>query len=575
MRKIFQVLCVMLLIVSILPKATMATAVKHDFQHVNELSTWLWDTARIVSESEEVIHNLVNEGVSDLYLQVNATIETAYYQQFISKASSNGIRVHALDGAPSWVAGQKGINEQQVFTDWLVNYQSVVSSDERFVGIHLDVEPYEHPNYEKNPNNYFKNYQTMIVQFEQIANTMGLEFGIDIPFWYYGVTYNNIYGKGNIAEFLSQHVKNISIMAYRDSANGSNGHDGINQIASAQMDLFEKYNVKGTIAVETGRLTDDSQYVTFYEEDKEYFYEQLDAVYQNYKNHPAFNGIAIHHYGSWMDMKAPKIPLSTWLWDTAKIVSEPDIVISNLVQHDVSDVYLQINEKVELPYYQYFINKAATNGIQVHALDGAPTWIAGQKGISQQEAFLEWLVNYQKAASPSERFVGIHLDVEPYQHPKYEERVNNFFKNYQAMVVTFREHADSMGMEFGLDIPFWYYGVMYNNVYGKGNIAEFLSNHVENIAIMAYRDSANGSNGNDGIIAISAAQMKIFEQHNVKTTIAVETGKLNDESKYLTFYEEGKDYLTSEVNKVYEHYKDHPAFNGMAIHYYDSWMDLK
>ncbi|WP_317645919.1 hypothetical protein [Sporosarcina sp. GW1-11] len=553
----------------------MASEIKQGFQNVNELSTWVWDTARIVSEPDTVINNLVDNKVSDVYLQVNSDIEHSYYQEFISKATIKGIRVHALDGAPSWIAGQKGLKEQQVFTDWLVNYQAIASGNEQFVGIHLDVEPYGHPNYEARANAFFKNYQTMIIDFKEKANAMGLEFGIDIPFWFYGVKYNNIYGKGNIAEFLSQHVKNISIMAYRDSANDSNGHDGIISIAAAQMDLFEKYNVKGTIAVETGRLTDDTQFVTFYEEDKDYFYSQLDLVYDHYKDHPAFNGIAIHHYGSWMDMKSPQVPLATWLWDTARIVSEPDTIVSNLVTHEVSDVYLQVNEKIEISYYQYFISKATANGIRVHALDGAPSWVAGQKGLSQQQAFTEWLVNYQNIASASERFVGIHLDVEPYQHPKYEQRAKNFFKNYQTMIVTFRGQADSMGLDFGVDIPFWYYGVEYNNIYGKGNIAEFLGQHVENISIMAYRDSANGSGGNDGIIDISAAQMRLFEQYNVKTTIAVETGKLNDESKFLTFYEEGKDYLYSEMDIVYNHYKDHPAFNGMAIHYYDSWMDMK
>jgi len=31
-------------------------------------------------------------------------------------------------------------------------------------------------------------------------------------------------------------------------------------------------------------------------------YQQLDLVYHSYKNNPAFNGIAIHYFDSWMSM---------------------------------------------------------------------------------------------------------------------------------------------------------------------------------------------------------------------------------------------------------------------------------
>lgn len=284
-----------------LPKSVVASSeTPNDFHNVNELSTWLWDTTRIVSETDVIIRNLVDHKVTDLFLQVNADIEIKNYQDFISKASKNGIRVHALDGAPSWVAGQKGLTQQQQFTDWLVRYQAASKINEQFLGIHIDVEPYGHADYEGKKKLFIKNYQTLIMAFRDQADAMGLEFGIDIPFWYYGVNYNNIYGQGNIAEFLSKNVKNISIMAYRDSANASNGNDGIIAIAAAQMKLFEKYNVKGTIAVETGRLTEDTQFVTFYEESNEYLYQELNTVYEHYKNHPAFNGIAIHYYESWM-----------------------------------------------------------------------------------------------------------------------------------------------------------------------------------------------------------------------------------------------------------------------------------
>ena len=166
------------------------------------------------------------------------------------------------------------------------------------------MEPYENNQYTSNTNGVLERYQTFILKFKKQAVSSKLEFGIDIPFWFYGVNYNTKYGTGNVAEWLCENIKDISIMAYRETAykNTVTGQDGIIEIAAAQMKLFNKYNVKGTIAVETGRLNDAISFVTFYEEGQAYMNQQLDLVYESYKNNPAFTGIAIHHFDSWMSM---------------------------------------------------------------------------------------------------------------------------------------------------------------------------------------------------------------------------------------------------------------------------------
>ncbi|OPH53507.1 hypothetical protein BC351_06480 [Paenibacillus ferrarius] len=298
MKKFIHIVCGVFLIFLAFPGMAAADS-KFAFQNSTNLSTWLWDTSEIVSDQDSIINNLVNNNIKVLLLQIDTTLEQKYYKEFISKATANGISVHALDGAPGWVANN-GVTLQQNFLKWLINYQEFAPSNEKFRGIHLDVEPYEHEQYEDNTNKFLEEYQSMMMTFRNQANQLELEFGIDIPFWFYGVQYNTKYGSGNIAEWLCKYVEFISIMAYRDSASGT---DGIMGISAAEMKLFEKYNVKGTIAVETGRLADEYQYVTFYEEGKAYMDQQLEHVYQNYKANPAFHGIAIHHYDSWMKMK--------------------------------------------------------------------------------------------------------------------------------------------------------------------------------------------------------------------------------------------------------------------------------
>ncbi|MDQ0114930.1 hypothetical protein [Paenibacillus harenae] len=180
--------------------------------------------------------------------------------------------------------------------------------------------------------------------------------------------------------------------------------------------------------------------------------------------------------------------------------------------------------------------------------------------------------NYQASASRNEQFKGIHLDVEPYEHEQYEEHMDDFIKRYQSMMIEFSTQSEKLGIEFGIDIPFWFYGVMYDNPYGTGNVAEWLCQIVKSITIMAYRDTAAGDNS---IISISTKEMDLFAQYNVKGTIAVETGRLADEYKFVTFYEENLKYMNQQLSMVYEHYESHPAFNGIAIHHYDSWLKMK
>ncbi|WP_049681302.1 hypothetical protein [Peribacillus loiseleuriae] len=296
MKKLIHLLCGIFLMLHVFPGMAVAADSKYTYQNSTNLSTWLWDTSRIVSEPDTVINNLVLHHVNDLFLQIDTTIEQQVYREFISKATVNGIRIHALDGAPEWLTDQK---MQNAFLKWLNSYQKAALADEKFKGIHLDVEPYEHEQYEVKPHDLLVRYQSMMITMRNQANTLNLEFGIDIPFWFYGVMYNNKYGKGNMAEWLCKHVEFITIMAYRDTGAGT---DGIIGISAAEMKLFHKYNVKGTIAVETGRLAEDYKFVTFYEEGKDYLYEQLNLVYKHYNAEPALYGIAIHHYDSWMAM---------------------------------------------------------------------------------------------------------------------------------------------------------------------------------------------------------------------------------------------------------------------------------
>lgn len=297
MKKLKTLVVFLLCFILAMPTAVAKAQTSQTLPQNTPISTWLWNTREIVDNSDKIIQFLTANNVSAVYLQVDYNLNVDYYKNFINKASINNIKIHALDGSPDW-ASDGGSKFYNSFFTWLGKYQQGASVNEKFSGVHLDVEPYLNSQYNKAQNRILQNYQDYIIAAVSSSSNLNLEFAIDIPFWFYGTQYKNKHGKGNIAEWLFQRVKNVTIMAYRDTAEGANG---IIKIAETQMNLCKKYNVKATIAVETGRI-DETPFITFYEEGLAHMYNQLNIVNQYYSPHQAFNGFAIHYLENWMTM---------------------------------------------------------------------------------------------------------------------------------------------------------------------------------------------------------------------------------------------------------------------------------
>lgn len=262
-----------------------------------QISTWLWNTQDIVSNSDSIINFLSNHNVRNLYLQVNYDLRIDIYKTFIKKATLKKISVYALNGSPEWV-GPDGSNKQKQFLDWLVQYQNTSLENERFKGVHLDVEPYLNNIYESNPNQVIESYQECLISIINKSNTLELPVSVDIPFWFDEVKYNTKYGSGILADWIISNTKDVVIMAYRDNALGENG---IIKLTDNEMMLGKQYNAKITIAVETQELSEENN-LTFFEEGEMYMNKQLTIVYNNYKKNSAFNGFAIHSVTSWMSL---------------------------------------------------------------------------------------------------------------------------------------------------------------------------------------------------------------------------------------------------------------------------------
>jgi hypothetical protein len=262
-----------------------------------------------------------------------------------------------------------------------------------------------------------------------------------------------------------------------------------------------------------------------------------------------------------------QLDFTTWLWHTELIKSEREEIIQFIKEENITTVYLQYLPELNNQYYQNFISNMTEAGVTVYALDGSPTWA---NDYHEEEAFFKWFVSYQNSSLPIQQFKGIHLDVEPYLQSEWESNQADVVKKYQEMVKRGMEKSQKLEIVFGLDIPFWFDEIYFNNAFGSGSLAQWIIKTVDEITIMAYRNYANGEGG---IIEISQNEIEWADIEKKQVTIAVETVPLPE--IYTSFNNKSIKKMEEELNAVRNFYRKNPSFTGVAVHHLGSWRELK
>ncbi|WP_211747619.1 hypothetical protein [Paenibacillus sp. Marseille-Q4541] len=255
---------------------------------------------------------------------------------------------------------------------------------------------------------------------------------------------------------------------------------------------------------------------------------------------------------------------ATWLWDTTQIKTAPNSVLSFAKENDLNVIYLQINRDVPISSYRSFIHNASKAGIEVEILDGRPSW-GLTEAASGLADFIDWIEKYQSEAKETEKFAGIHLDIEPHVLPEWKENRDDVVGQWQSNVKYLTSEARRLDMKIGADLPFWLDNY---TIPGKDmKISSWMIRQFDSVTIMAYRDKANS--------IYDAAYSELVEASALgkKVSIAVETNKSN-EGDFITFYEEGPVYMAEQLQLLEQKAKIHGSFTGVSIHEYGSWETL-
>ncbi|WP_134702674.1 hypothetical protein [Ammoniphilus sp. YIM 78166] len=260
--------------------------------------TWIWDTPTMITHQDEILSFSKEQGVTNIYLHVTRDqARPRDYADFIGAASQLDIQVEALAGDPSWGRREKRHHIEEVL-DWVASYNLNVAEEERFAGIHWDIEPYLLPEWKTDQDQVLEEWLSNMDFVLKEGNLMSqLTNSVDLPFWIHQVEVPG-YRDYDVGSWMLKRFDKVVLMDYRDTAQGEDG------IIAHGLEMVKKATAMGKwksliIGVEMAP-SDEGNKATFYEEGYEVMERELEITSKVMEKYDGFGGVAIHGFPHWM-----------------------------------------------------------------------------------------------------------------------------------------------------------------------------------------------------------------------------------------------------------------------------------
>ena len=201
---------------------------------------WAWDS----KGSTELLRFARENNVSRLFLQYSGSADEGSVRQFLRSATSQGLRVYALDG---WPEAALEVNHAAVLEEAraILHFNAKNPLAERWAGFHLDVEPYLLAGWETASGPRIRReFVELNRKVAAVLKEGGAEFGLDVPFWL----------DSGLTEDLLGLANHIAVMDYRNQAAG---RDGIIALGKGLVDAAGRKGVAAFLGVETGPADDE------------------------------------------------------------------------------------------------------------------------------------------------------------------------------------------------------------------------------------------------------------------------------------------------------------------------------
>ncbi len=268
-----------------------------DFNRVGRrvpFGTWVW-RAEEIGWPEEVLRFLVPNGVNEIYLVYAPGKRSAEeYRTFVRTCRAAGVRVALIGADARWVLPE-GRQEGERFFAFYEDHQRVSAPEERFYGLHLDIEPHQLPAWETDNATVVAAYRSFLLRARQVADRTGTALELDIPCWFDRYPCADADGRPmDLTEFCIRHADTTLFMSYRDTARGAV------EFARTGLALAERLGRRISLAFETGRIYEEIN-ITFDHIGTVRLCEELHALRRIVETEWRVPeaGYAVHHYNSW------------------------------------------------------------------------------------------------------------------------------------------------------------------------------------------------------------------------------------------------------------------------------------
>ncbi|GHW02592.1 hypothetical protein AGMMS50249_3780 [candidate division SR1 bacterium] len=220
-----------------------------------------------------------------------------------------------------------------------------------------------------------------------------------------------------------------------------------------------------------------------------------------------------------------------------------------IIQNGIDEIYLTADLS-DTAQTSQFISRANQHSISVFYLIGEYQRI---DDFTSFQAEISKYQTYQDQASASAKFAGLHLDVEPHQHPDFASNRAQKLADYLAFVVKTRETYPNEKIDF--DIPFWFDDTI--SYRGQQTpLYQAVMSEASRVFVMAYRDSA------DAMADVAKEELAFAKSTNKQIFLSAET--YSEEGDHVSFAQEGAEYMMSELKKLEIKIGSE---NGIAIHW--------
>ncbi|MBM7572978.1 hypothetical protein [Aquibacillus albus] len=256
--------------------------------------TYIWEAETLINEKDKIIQFAIDKNINLLYTRLDLTQPFGAYSDFVEKANAAGIEVHAMGGHPAWALKEE---ESRVLrlVDYVKKYNDSANENQKFAGIHLDIEPYVTPSWTENQNEVLSEWMDNIELFvKETKRESNLEASMDLAMWF-DDTETPGYPDTPFHEWVINQMDHTSIMAFRDYAKGSGG---ILDMAQNETDFAESIDKNIIISVEL-KENRDNPHISFHEEGEAKMEEQLQIVDKELNSNSAYNGYTVHAYRYW------------------------------------------------------------------------------------------------------------------------------------------------------------------------------------------------------------------------------------------------------------------------------------